>query len=144
MSEKKIVGRKETISILDLELFDLDAKVDTGADSNALHCDHIEINDKHEVSFSLLDEVHPSYHGKRVTMPLYRLKRVRSSNGELQERPSIQVTVNFFGKQYKTIVSLTNRVDMKYPMLIGRKFLSGKFLVDVSQEYLATQKQSSN
>lgn len=144
MSEKKIVGRKETISILDLELFDLDAKVDTGADSNALHCDHIEINDKQEVSFSLLDEVHPSYHGKRVTMPLYRLKRVRSSNGELQERPSIQVTVNFFGKQYKTIVSLTNRVDMKYPMLIGRKFLSGKFLVDVSQEYLATQKQSSN
>lgn len=143
MNDKKIIGRKESISILDLELFDLDAKVDTGADSNALHCDHIEITDKAEVSFSLLDEVHASYHGKRITMPLHKLKRVRSSNGELQERPSIEVTVDFFGKKYKTIVSLTNRADMKYPMLIGRKFLSKKFLVDVSQEYLARQNQPS-
>ena len=139
MNEKKIIGRKEKISILDLDLYDLDAKVDTGADSNALHCDNIEIDDKGQVSFCLLDEVHSSYHGKRITMPLHRLKKIRSSNGELQERPSIQVSVNFFGEKYKTIVSLTNRADMKYPMLIGRKFLSGKFLVDVSQEYLANQ-----
>ncbi len=41
MIEKKIVGSKELISILDLELFDLDAKIDTGADSNAIHCDDI-------------------------------------------------------------------------------------------------------
>jgi len=41
MPEKKIVGKREIISILDLELFDLDAKVDTGADSNALHCDDL-------------------------------------------------------------------------------------------------------
>ena len=136
MCEKKIIGKKETISILDLELFGLDAKVDTGADSSALHCDEIEIKDGF-VHFVLLDEIHPSYHGKRISMPLYRVKKVRSSNGELQERASIKVSVDFFGKRYKTIISLTNRADMKYPMLIGRKFLSGKFLVDVSQEYLA-------
>lgn len=134
--EMKIIGKKEQISILDLNLVDLDAKVDTGADSNALHCDHIEIEGDF-VSFTLLDEVHESYHGKRMTLPLHRVKKVRSSNGELQERPSIRVSVDFFGKKYKTIISLTNRADMKYPMLIGRKFLSGKFLVDVSQEYLA-------
>lgn len=137
MKEKKIVGRKERISILDLDLFDLDAKVDTGADSNALHCDNIVISEDGNVSFCLLDEVHESYHGRRITMPLHRLKKVRSSNGELQERPSIEVTVDFYGGKYKTIISLTNRADMKYPMLIGRKFLSGKFLVDVSQEYIA-------
>ena len=139
MIEKKIIGKKETISILDIDLFNLDAKVDTGADSNALHCDHIEIDDDNMVHFHLLDEVHESYHGKKMKMPLYKLKKVRSSNGELQHRPSIQVTVDFFGKEYKTVVSLTNRADMKYPMLIGRKFLSGKFLVDVSQEYLTKE-----
>ena len=137
MDEKKIIGKKEMISIIDLELFNLDAKVDTGADSNALHCDHIEIDDNGMVHFHLLDEVHASYHGKRISMPLYKVKKVRSSNGEFQERPSIKVSVEFFGKRYKTIVSLTNRADMKYPMLIGRRFLSGKFLVDVSQEYLS-------
>lgn len=139
MSEKKIIGKKELISILDLELYNLDAKVDTGADSNALHCDHICIHNGGFVSFTLLDEVHDSYHGKKMTLPLYKIKKVRSSNGELQQRPSIQVTVDFFGKKYKTVISLTNRADMKYPMLIGRKFLSGKFLVDVSQEYIATK-----
>jgi len=141
MSEKKIIGRKETISILDLELYDLDAKVDTGADSNALHCDNIDLSEEGFVSFCLLDEVHEAYHGKRIRLPLHQLKRVKSSNGEIQERPTIQVNVNFFAKEYKTVISLTNRADMRYPMLIGRRFISGKFLVDVSLEYLAKNDQ---
>ncbi|RXJ88719.1 clan AA aspartic protease [Arcobacter sp. CECT 8983] len=132
----KIVGKKELISIIDLELYDLDAKVDTGADSNALHCDDIEIKDN-LVYFTLLDEVHPSYHGKRMKMPLFKLKKVRSSNGQLQERASIKVNVEFMGKKYKSVITLTNRADMKLPMLIGRKFLSKRFLVDVSKEYLS-------
>lgn len=139
MNNKKIIGKKELISIIDLDLFNLDAKIDTGADSNALHCDDISVDEDGFVSFTLLDEVHASYHGKKIRLPLHRVKKIRSSNGILQQRPSIQVTVEFFGKKYKTVVSLTNRADMKYPMLIGRKFLSGKFLVDVSQEYIAKE-----
>ncbi len=123
-----------------MELFDLDAKVDTGADSNALHCDDIEI-EENKVSFTLLDEVHASYHGKRITLPIYKIKRVKSSNGTVQIRPSIKVSVEFFGKKYKSIISLTNRADMKFPMLIGRRFLKDKFLVDVSQEYLCNKKE---
>ncbi len=133
--DKRVVGRVESISIVDLELFDLDAKVDTGADSNALHCDHIEIDEEY-VNFQLLDKVHPAYHGKQMRFPIYKIKKVKSSNGQQQLRPSIKVSVEFFGKKYKSVISLTDRSDMKYPMLIGRKFLSGKFLVDVSQEYL--------
>ena len=136
MKDKIIVGRRELISILDLNLEDLDAKIDTGADSNALHCDNIVIeNDM--VHFCLLDEVHESYHGKRMSMPLYKIKKVKSSNGEIQLRPSIKVSVEFFGKKYKSVISLTNRADMKFPMLIGRRFLKDRFLVDVSEENLS-------
>jgi len=138
VTDKTIVGRREIISIVDLELYDLDAKVDTGADSNALHCDHIEIDEEtNTVSFTLLDEVHEAYHGKRLTFPLYKIKNVKSSNGQIELRPSIRVSVKFFGKKYKSVISLTNRADMKFPMLIGRRFLSGKFLVDVEQDYLS-------
>ncbi len=138
MKNKKIIGRKELISLIDLELFDLDAKVDTGADSNALHCDHIDIDEENNtVSFTLLDEVHEAYHGKRMTFPLYKIKKVKSSNGQVQLRPSIKITVQFFGKKYKSVISLTNRADMKFPMLLGRRFLSERFLVDVSKEFLA-------
>lgn len=144
MKNKKIIGRREMISILDLELYDLDAKVDTGADSNSLHCDDIRIDKDGFVHFTLVDEVHEAYHDKKIIMPLHSIKKVRSSNGKLQERASIKVDVNFFGKKYKTVISLADRADMKYPMLIGRKFLSGKFLVDVSQEYLAKQDEKVN
>ncbi|HRL09617.1 MAG TPA: RimK/LysX family protein, partial [Aliarcobacter sp.] len=41
---------------------------------------------------------------------------------------------------YQTVVSLTNRSDMKYPMLIGRKFLKDRFLVDVSKKNLTKGK----
>ncbi len=139
MPKKKIIGTIELISILDLELYDLDAKVDTGADSNALHCDDITIDADNFVHFTLLDEIHESYHGKRVVMPLYKVKKVKSSNGEIQERASIRVNVEFFGKNYKTVVSLTNRSDMRYPMLIGKQFLANKFLVDVSKQYLSRE-----
>ncbi len=136
MSQKKIIGKREIVSILDLELFDLDAKIDTGADSNSLHCDDIYIDDENFVHFTLLDKVHPAYHTKKIKMPLYKIKKVKSSNGTIQIRASIKVDILFFNKRYTTVISLTNRSDMKYPMLIGRKFLANRFLVDVSQEYL--------
>lgn len=139
--KKKIIGIREIISIIDLELYDLDAKIDTGADSNALHCDDIFIDEQNFVHFKLLDKVHSSYHGKKMKMPLYKIKKVKSSNGQIEERPSIKINVNFFGRKYKTVVSLTNRSDMKFPMLIGRKFLENKFLVDVSKEYLAKKEE---
>ena len=59
MSQPLIIGRIEPISILDLELYELDAKIDTGAYSNSLHCDDIIIENGF-VSFRLLDKVHPS------------------------------------------------------------------------------------
>jgi hypothetical protein len=140
MSQKKIIGKREIVSILDLELFDLDVKIDTGADSNSLHCDDIYIDDENFVHFTLLDKVHPAYHTKKIKMPLYKMKKVKSSNGTIQIRASIKVDILFFNKKYTTVISLTNRSDMKYPMLIGRKFLANRFLVDVSQEYLTKAK----
>ena len=74
-----------------------------------------------------------------MQIPLFKMKRVKSSNGKVQHRPSVKVKVEFFGKKYTTVISLTNRSDMKYPMLIGRKFLANKFLVDVSKEYLTKE-----
>lgn len=139
MANKRIIGRREVVSIPILELYNLDAKIDTGADSNALHCDDIFVDKDGMVHFTLLDEVHLAYHGKKMAVPLYQMKRIKSSNGEMQHRPSIRIKVDFFGKSYITVISLTNRSDMKYPMLIGRKFLTKKFLVDVSQEYLTKQ-----
>lgn len=137
MNTKKIIGRKEFISIVDLNLHNIKAKIDTGADSNSLHCDEISVDDDNFVYFKILDEKNKFITQETIKMPLYKMKKIRSSNGEVQYRPSIKAIVDFGGKRYKTVISLGNRSDMKYQMLIGKKFLSGRFLVDVEQEYIA-------
>ena len=56
--------------------------------------------------------------------------KVRSSNGIAQKRYEIKSTLKIFGKVYKISLSLSDRKEMKFPVLIGRKFLNGKFIVD--------------
>lgn len=79
--------------------------------------------------------MHPAYNGKRFIFALHKLKRVKSSNGEIQERPSIKTDITLLGKTYKSTITLTDRSDMAYPMLIGRKFLANRYLVDVALQY---------
>ena len=121
-----------------MELYDLDAKIDTGADSSALHCDDIYIDKQQQVHFKLLDEVHPAYNGKKFVFKLHKLKKIKSSNGTMQERPCIKTKIVLMGKSYMGTITLTDRSDMKFPMLVGRKFLAKRYLVDVSLEYNCT------
>ncbi len=67
-------------------------------------------------------------------MPVHAIKKVKSSNGTIQERIFIKTVIEIAGKAYKAKLSLTDRAEMKYPMLIGRTYLKGRFLVDVSLE----------
>ncbi len=136
----EVIGHLECVDIPKMHLFGLDAKIDTGADSSSLHCDDIII-DGDEVTFTLHDEVHPAYHGKRITMPIHKISNVKSSNGQRQKRCFIQTTIKLGCNSYEAVISLTNRENMKYPMLIGRKFLSHHYLIDVSKKYITKEKK---
>ncbi len=135
----EIIGNIEIVDIPELELFGLDAKIDTGADSCSMHCDDIEVEGEN-VTFTLHDEVHPSYHGKRLTLPIFKIKPVKSSNGRSEERVFVKSILKLGRKSYQAEISLTNRENMKYPMLIGRRFLSNRYLIDVSHKYITKEK----
>lgn len=66
---------------------------------------------------------------------MYKIKNVKSSNGKTEERIFVKTVIELSNKRYEVELSLTDRKDMKYPMLIGRKFLQGHFIVDVSLRY---------
>jgi hypothetical protein len=139
---KPIVGRLEKIDLPEFSISNLDAKIDTGAYTSSLHCHHIESYDKdgeNWVQFYVLDPEHPEYEAKLFSCPVHTVRRVKSSNGQIQERYTIKRKVKFFGKVRTIELSLTNRSEMKFPVLIGRKFLTNKFLVDVSKKYLSPQ-----
>ena len=134
----EVIGHIETVDIPGLELFALDSKIDTGADSCSMHCDDIEVEGE-KVTFTLHDEVHPAYHGKRLTLPIFKIKRVKSSNGKSEERIFVKSLLKLGCKTYEAEISLTNREKMMYPMLIGRRFLSHRYLIDVSRKNITKE-----
>jgi hypothetical protein len=129
------------VSLPDLQFFDIDAKIDTGAFSCSIHCDDIRLNEDHsKVHFRLLDDSHPDYHDKEIVMDVHKITHVKSSNGTREERIFILTTLELYGKAFETEISLTDRTAMTYPMLIGRKYLEDRFIVDVSLLYQAPKK----
>lgn len=134
----ELIGAIEHVSIPVLELFGLDGKIDTGADSCALHCDAVMIEGD-RVTFILHDSVHAAYHGKKISMPIYKTKKVKSSNGKSQIRVFIKTALQLGMQTYEAEISLADRTHMKYPFLIGRKFLMHRYLIDVSKKYLTKE-----
>ena len=135
----RTIGRIEEVSLIDLGFNNLDSKIDSGASTSALHAQNIrriKEGDKSFVVFRLLDKSHPSYEDNDIKLPLYKIKRVKSSNGFTQKRYSIQTRMKLGKKIYRIEFTLTDRKDMKYPILLGTKFLKKTFLIDVSKKYL--------
>lgn len=119
------VGRSEIVELPDLGI-SLSAKIDTGAYGNALHVDYLEIIDG-KLMFKISDSEFIFDNWKQIT--------VKNSFGIKQERYSILTKISIGKSKYKMRISLTNRMDMKHPMLIGRRFLRKfNFLVDVSKK----------
>lgn len=135
----KTIGRLETVAFPELNLPNLEAKIDTGAYSTALHCHKIwleEEDGQKVLHFDLLDPGHTHYQEGIARANTFSKKKVKSSNGKMENRYVIRTKIKIGRKTYITTVSLTDRRKMKYPVLIGRKLLSRKFLVDVSKKNL--------
>lgn len=135
-SPKTIVGRKEIVDFPDLGLMGIDAKIDTGAYSTAIHTHKFwleEEDGKEVLKFELLDPDKPQYRKIIIRTSNFYRKNVRSSNGRIEKRFIIKTTLVLGGKKRKADVGLTNRHKMRYPVLIGRKVLKNGFLVDVSK-----------
>jgi hypothetical protein len=135
-SHKKIIGRLEYVDIPDFDLNGIEAKIDTGAYNGAIHVSMItefERDGKDWIRFILLDEDHPEYHGKAFETDEFEEKKIKSSNGEIQHRYAVPVTINIKGLELKAKLSLSNRKDLRYPILLGRKILKKHFIVDAGK-----------
>ena len=136
MDRSKIVlGRRDRIDLPELGYTDIRAKIDTGAYGSVIHCSSIDVirrNDRDVLSIVLLDPSYSCFQDKRCYFANFRDKRVRSSSGDTEHRYFIITDVIIFGRRIKTEFSLTDRSQMKYPILLGRKFLRRGFLVDVT------------
>lgn len=128
-NNKVLIGRFDKAEFPLLDLQEISVKIDTGAYTSSIHCDNIEVKNG-VLHCTFLDEEHPQFNGKAWHFRDFRTVSVRSSNGILQERYQIQSNIKLFNQIYKISLSLSSRQEMRFPVLLGRKFLSGKFYVD--------------
>lgn len=128
---KETIGRREIVDFPDLGLFGLVAKIDTGANTTALHCHHVRIENG-ILCFRLLDENHPEYDRREQRFEEFEEKLIKSSFGQSEMRYIIRTTIVIGKRKIKSIISLSDRANMRYPVLIGRRLLKNRFNVDVS------------
>jgi hypothetical protein len=129
--EKLIIGRREKIDFPELGLYHITSKVDTGAYTSALHCHDIR-EENGVLHFKLLDSSHPEYNEHDLKFTEYSQKKIKNSFGEIENRYIIKTIISIGHKQIKAVISLSDREKMRYPVLIGRKLLKNRFIVDVS------------
>ncbi|MEP2025535.1 MAG: RimK/LysX family protein [Reichenbachiella sp.] len=136
--EKITIGRIDRIDLPEFGLENIAAKIDTGANRSSIHCSKIEHKDYEGVD-SIIFSIPLDGNGEENSFHSsdFFKKKIKSSSGHVEERYIIKTTVVLFGKRFKTSFSLTDRTEMKYPILLGRKLLAGHFVVDVQEKNLS-------
>lgn len=134
--ERKEVGWIEKVRVFPANMV-LHAKLDTGADHGSLHATNIKKffrDNKPWVRFTVVDR-----HGQEKTMVrrVVRIARIKRKLGKPQERYVVRLVVCLSGTRLETDVNLVDRSNFSYPMLIGRSFLEGNFVLDPSKSYLS-------
>jgi len=134
------VGWREYLDLPSLDIKHIKAKVDTGARTSSLHAFDMEFYKRGQKEFVKF-KVHPNQESSKKTVVCKALvtdhRKVKSSNGQTEKRPVIVLPVVLFDTKWNVEITLTNRDQMGFRMLLGRQALKNKFLVDCGQSYLS-------
>ena len=143
MAEPLLIGRREYLDFPEWDVRHVRVKVDTGAFRSALDVADYEVSER-ECGQSVvrmrlaLNRRHP----ERITIvetPVLRTVVVSSSGGTCQERPLIEALVRLGPVEKRIRLTIANRSQMRYRMILGRDALMGSFIVDVREKYLLRQ-----
>lgn len=143
--EKIIIGRSDIIDLPEFNITNIKAKIDTGAYTSSIHCSKPKITEeggKRKITFRILDKLDIEVKKKKYVTEEFSERIIKNSFGNTEKRYVIRTKVLIFGQTIETEFSLSNRSNMKHPVLLGRKFLmSGEFVVDVSRFNLSYNKK---
>ncbi len=128
----------DLVDFPDLGLFDVQAKVDTGAYTSSLHCKDVclvKSGNKVQLSFELIDKTGDET--IRYFSDEFSQRMIRNSFGVAEKRYVIKTRITLFGRSIRAEFTLADREQLKNPILLGRKLLRNRFVVDVSVKNLS-------
>lgn len=133
-----IIGWREWVTLPELGIAKVKAKIDTGARSSSLHAFDLKTFEKDGQPFVRF-KVHPLQRNTKETIeveaPVLEFRKVRSSSGHARSRPVIVTTVDVLGQSWPIELTLANRDAMGFRMLLGREAVRGRTLVDSQTSY---------
>jgi hypothetical protein len=132
------LGRSDRVDLPGLGLENIHAKIDTGAYTCSLHCSRAEVVDD-KLEFVLLDEEHPEFTGMKFTVKKFSQREIKNSFGEAEMRYVIKTTIKIFDRKIRAEFTLSDREKLRFPVLLGRKILRNRFLIDVTKKDLYFQ-----
>lgn len=135
-----VVGWREWLAMPELGVNSIKAKLDTGAKTSALHAFDIQKFRKRGREYVRFT-VHPWQRNVEDSVlaeaPLLGYRAVRSSSGHEVLRPVIRTEVELFAQRWRIELTLANRDQMGFRMLLGREALRKRFLVDSGASFRA-------
>jgi len=129
----KTIGWREWLALPELGIPAIKAKIDTGARTSALHAFFVEPYERDGLEFVRFG-MHPLQRHTEIERiceaPVKDRRMVTDSGGHREWRYVIETAVLFMGETWQVDMTLTNRETMKFRMLLGRKAMSGRFLIN--------------
>ena len=137
--DPQVAGWREWISLPGLDVAWIKAKLDTGARTSSLHAwdiEEFERDGEAWLRYTVLPWQASDEDQLRLESPLHDQRAVRSSSGHAEERHVVTMEIRLLDRVVTAEVTLTNRDDMGFRMLVGREALRRGYLVDSSRSYL--------
>ncbi len=135
-----ILGWREWVELPDLGIARVKAKLDTGALTSALHAAEIVAFEREGVEWVRF-VVHPEQRTERVEVgceaPVVDVREIRSSTGHVTLRRTIRTPIRLAGRTWPIELTLVSRDEMGFRMLLGRRALRGRGLVDSGASFTA-------
>jgi hypothetical protein len=144
MNNKQLVGALELCNLPQLKLNSIETRVDTGATTSSLHVDNIvefkkEKGKEKWVRFDIHPDTHDVSQVVQREAKVKSVRKVKSSNATHQRRLVIETDILIAGMRWCIELTLTDRSEMKYLMLLGREAMSGRLIVDPEHEFLLSE-----
>ncbi len=137
---KILLGAVERVNLPDLGISNLVIRVDTGAATSSLHVENVEefeLDGESYINFDIHPDVYNVEKITRHTAKVESMKRVKSSTATRERRYVIETKLQFDqNHKWPIKITLTDRSEMTYMMLLGREAMSNKILVDPSREFI--------
>lgn len=142
MAKKLLLGALEVCDLPQLAIEGLHIRVDTGAATSSLHVDNIQEIDRDGelwVSFDIHPDIHQVSRIVRREAKVQATRKVKSSTATRERRYVISTILTLGGESWPIELTLTDRSEMTYLMLLGREAMTGRVMVDPEFDYLLTQ-----